>query len=101
MLTFNLDVSSVLEFSSSSGIKPLPGMLSFVCVCLSACQVNVFFVEEFMANEIGIAVIVLAVFISVITIVRSKLRGQKCIGCPNSSSCSHCNEKNTKIQKWW
>lgn len=55
-----------------------------------------FFMEDFMANEIGIAVIVLAVFISVITIVRAKLRGQKCIGCPNSSSCSHCNEKNTK-----
>lgn len=43
MLTTNLDVSYVLGFSSSSGIKPLPGMLSFVCVCLSACQVNVFF----------------------------------------------------------
>lgn len=49
-----------------------------------------------MANEIGVAAIILLVFISVITIVRAKLRGQKCIGCSSSSSCPHCKCKEKK-----
>ena len=40
------------------------------------------------ADIIAIAVIALTIGGAIFYIVRSKKKGQKCIGCPHSSSCS-------------
>ena len=55
-----------------------------------------------LTDWIVIGVIALIVLGAVAYIVRAKMRGQKCIGCPDSKSCSgkcgacscHCHENN-------
>ncbi len=47
-----------------------------------------------MTDGIIIAVILLIVFASAITVVKAKLKGKKCMGCPDGCCC--CNEKKTK-----
>lgn len=45
-----------------------------------------------LVDYIAIAAILLIVGAAVFYIVRSKLRGEKCIGCPHSKQCSgRCN----------
>ncbi len=47
-----------------------------------------------MENLALIALLVLIIGAAVFSILRAKKRGQKCIGCPYSGSCSGgCNEK--------
>lgn len=41
-----------------------------------------------MANIIVLAVIVIAVGLAIRYIVKAKRSGKKCIGCPDSGSCS-------------
>lgn len=42
-------------------------------------------------NIVIIAILVLTVGGAGFYIYRAKKSGQKCIGCPNSNSCSRCN----------
>ena len=46
-----------------------------------------------MVDGIIIAVIILAVFMAIRYIVKEKVRGRRCIGCPISGCC---NRKSTK-----
>ena len=44
-----------------------------------------------MENIIITAVLVVISGAAIGYIIRSKKRGNKCIGCPNASSCTSCN----------
>ena len=47
-----------------------------------------------MTDEIiAIIVIVLIIGAALFYIIKAKKSGRKCIGCPNSGSCSHANKK--------
>ena len=43
-----------------------------------------------MTDIIVVAVIVLVVGAALTYIIRAKKKGNKCIGCPNSKSCTSC-----------
>lgn len=43
-----------------------------------------------MTDFIIIAVLVLIVGLAAAYVIRAKKRGQKCIGCPYSKTCSSC-----------
>ncbi|MCQ2249191.1 MAG: FeoB-associated Cys-rich membrane protein [Treponema sp.] len=43
-----------------------------------------------MVNAIILAILLVAAFLSIRTIVKAKARGQKCIGCPSGGSCPKC-----------
>lgn len=49
-----------------------------------------------MADIIVGLVIVLVLCLVIRYIVRAKKRGEKCIGCPHSKSCSECSCKADK-----
>lgn len=47
-----------------------------------------------MTDGIIIAVIITVVFSAIITVVKAKLKGKKCMGCPDGCSC--CNKETKK-----
>ncbi len=49
-----------------------------------------------MENCIIVAVLLLIVGFAVLYIYKAKKRGQKCIGCPYSGTCSGCSKEKQK-----
>lgn len=49
-----------------------------------------------MDNAIIVAVLILIVGAAAWYVVRAKKNGAKCIGCPHSSCCCGCDEKESK-----
>ncbi len=52
-----------------------------------------------MANVIVLLIILIMVAASITFIIRSKKKGQKCIGCSNSASCPKCAKKSELNEK--
>lgn len=53
-----------------------------------------------MEDIIVVAVMVLIVGLAALYVYRAKKRGQKCIGCPESKTCSgHCSGCNGNCHK--
>lgn len=48
-----------------------------------------------LTDAIVIAVIVLIIGLAIFYIVKAKLNGQKCIGCPHSKTCNSNSSKNS------
>lgn len=48
-----------------------------------------------LPDIITIVVIVLIIGLAVLYIVKAKMSGQKCIGCPHSKTCSSKNNQST------
>lgn len=50
-----------------------------------------------MINAVILAIIMVVVFVAIRTIIKSKAKGQKCVGCPSCGCCSkHCTTDNQK-----
>ncbi len=45
-----------------------------------------------MENVIIVAALALVIGIAVVYIYKAKKKGQKCIGCPYSGTCSNCSK---------